>query len=96
MSEISAEEQRKYWRQDLETEVKFTILHPATRCGVIKNISEGGLCLLVDLQLEKGTIMRLNFDLQVEDEKVYIDAVTKVMWQEKQADKYLTGVKFIA
>jgi len=97
MSEENISERRRFERKEFTTEVKYTVLLPSANTGLTKNISEGGLCLLLNEQLDKGTILRVEFDLLGEEshEKTHIEAVVRIMWQEKQGDKFLTGVKFL-
>ncbi len=87
-------ERRRFERKELNTEVKYTVLFPSINKGITKNISEGGLCLLINEQLNKGTILRVEFALPGE-EASHIEAVVKVMWQRRQGDKFLTGVQFL-
>lgn len=52
------------------------------------------MCLLINEQLNKGTILRVEFIL-LGEEASHIEAVVKVMWQRRQGDKFLTGVQFL-
>jgi hypothetical protein len=96
MSEEKGIERRRFERKELNTELKYTILLPAFRKGITKNISQDGLCILIDQQLSKGSILRAEFDLlEDEGEKEHIEAMIKVMWQVRQGDKFLTGARFL-
>lgn len=89
-------ERRKYKRIDLVTEVKYAVLKPTlSQSGLIKNISEKGLCLLLDEKLNVGDILWLEFSLP-EEKPEYIKALAEVRWQKEEKDKFLTGVKFIS
>lgn len=87
-------EKRRHKRVDLSTNIRYTVLMSTPQYGLIKNISEGGLCLLLDKQLANGSILRVEFDLPGERQE-HIDALAKVVWQTAEEGKFLTGVKFI-
>lgn len=61
--------------------------------GLTQNISEGGLCLLVNKELSPGAILELKFELPEENSRA-IETRVKVIWQDKMETGYLTGVKF--
>ena len=88
------EERRKYVRVDLCTQVKFEILpmHSPLKAES-KNISAGGLCLLVDREIPPGTILHLKFYLP-DEEKTYVESLGRVVWQKKESEGYLTGIEF--
>ena len=72
-------ERRRFERKELNTEVKYTVLFPSINKGITKNISEGGLCLLINEQLNKGTILRVEFALPGE-EASHIEAVVCLLY----------------
>lgn len=61
--------------------------------GLTQNISEGGLCLIVNRELSPGAVLELKFELP-EEKSNPIETRVKVVWQEKIETGYLTGVKF--
>lgn len=88
-------ERRKYVRIDLCTQVEYEILpmqisHPR---GETRNISAGGLCLLVDKKMSPDTILHLKFHLPDKD-KTYVESLGRVVWQKKVDEGYLTGIEF--
>jgi len=85
------DERRGYQRKLLETKVKYTVLMPYCAVGATRDISEGGLCLLLDKGLNKGFVLRIEF----ETAEGKVNQLVKVMWQRKDGDKFLTGVKFL-
>lgn len=88
-------ERRKYKRIELITNVKYAVLVPKTfKEGLIQNISEGGLCLLLEEKLNVGDILHLEFQLPG-DTPEFIKTLGKVQWQSPKEDKFLVGVKFI-
>ena len=84
-------DRRGFQRKALETKVKYIVLMPYCALGSTKNISEGGLCLLLDRELKKGFVLRVEFDTN--DGK--LNQLVKVMWQRKEGNRFLTGVKFL-
>jgi hypothetical protein len=56
-----------------------------------QDISQTGMCLLLDNEVSPGMILKLNFDLPGQSTQP-IDTLAEVIWQ----DNYLTGVKFIS
>jgi hypothetical protein len=58
-----------------------------------QNISEGGLCLLVNKELSPGVVLELKFELPGKKSNP-IETRVKVVWQQKIEKGYLTGVKF--
>jgi len=87
-------ERRRRERTDLVTQVRYTIVMSASETGFIQNISEGGLCILVDKQLDKGMMLRLDFDLPGEKQE-HIEALARIVWQKPKEDKFLIGLEFL-
>ena len=88
------QERRRFERKQLDTEVRYAVLYPLFKKGITQDISEGGLCLLLGEQMNKGDILRIEFDLP--EEKVsHVEAIVRVMWQRKKEEKFLTGVEFL-
>lgn len=90
----SGHEQRRFERKELNTALKYAILYPSYKEGLTVNISQGGLCILISDRMNKGDILRVEFYLPGEEKNV-IEAVGRIVWQEQQADGYLTGVEFL-
>jgi len=66
---------------------------PAKDKGLTQNISDGGVCLIVNRELSPGAVLELKFELP--DKKSNpIETRVKVVWQKKIETGYLTGVKF--
>lgn len=98
MSEAEADgsaERRTAKRVALITNLTYTVIQPVSQSGLIKDISHGGLCLLLEQSLPAGTILSVEFDLSGEDGG-HIKALVKVMWQKQEDGKFVTGVKFFA
>jgi len=86
-------ERRRYFRKEVITGVSYRVIVPSIGEGVTKNISEGGLCLLLDKELPLGTILEIKFELPGE-EGCPIETFVRVVWQRKTENGFLTGVKF--
>ena len=91
----SGADRRQHRRVELATNLKYDIIPMAftAEAGAIKNISEGGLCLLLDKELPKGTVLHVEFNLPPENDR--IEAIVKVVWQQPIEGQFLTGVKFL-
>ena len=92
--EKESSERRSSRRIELITDLKYSVVMPSYQSGIIRDISEGGLCLLLPQDLPDGTILNVEFDLQG-DNPEHIKALVRVIWKKPQGDKFLTGVKFL-
>lgn len=96
----SFKERRKYLRLEASVEVKYTVIGKPGAIKVFsKNISAGGLCLLLDKQLAANTPLQLQ--IKIPDLKDPIPALARVVWQqsfESAGDDpkvyFRTGVEF--
>ncbi len=86
-------QKRKHTREEIVTEVNYKILKPAGDVGLTQNISEGGLCLLLNNELSPGTVLEVQFALPEEAAK-RVRSFVEVVWQSKTEKGFLTGVKF--
>jgi len=87
------EERRKYPRKEVVTNVSYRVVMPSGGEGLTMNISEGGLCLVLEKELPKGTILEIKFELPGNN-SVPIETYVKIIWQKKIDRGFLTGVKF--
>jgi c-di-GMP-binding flagellar brake protein YcgR len=87
-------QKRKHDREQVVTEVSYQILTPAGDMGLTQNISEGGLCLLLNNELSPGTVLQVQFTLPDEKAKK-VKSFVEVIWQSKTEKGFLTGVKFL-
>lgn len=90
----NSSERRASKRVVLITDVTYSVIMPSYQAGLIRDISEGGLCLLLAQELPEGTILNVEFDLHGEQSE-HIKALVRVVWRKSQGDKFLTGVKFL-
>jgi len=90
-----ADDRRVHRRVELVTDFKYDIIpmHFPNESGLVQNISEGGLCLLLDKQLPKGTVLHIEFSLPPDND--HIEALVKVVWQQPIEGQFITGVKFM-
>jgi len=84
-------ERRKYPRVDFIREASYQSSKTPESGVFTQDISQTGMCLLLDNEVYPGMVLKLNFDLPGQSSKP-IDTLAEVIWQ----DNYLTGVKFIS
>ena len=70
--------------------VRYKVLKPLTGIGITQDISEGGLCFLLNKGLSHGSVVELTIDNLNEDSNS-VKVVGEVVWQ----NGYLVGVKFL-
>lgn len=92
--EKTGAERRVFPRIEVNTSVTYTVVIPSYHTGSTRDISQGGLCLETKSKLEKGMIIRLEFDLPGEPPE-HVEALGRVMWQRTEGETLLTGVKFL-
>jgi hypothetical protein len=85
--------ERKHPREEMIIEVVYKVLSPLKDVGLTRNISYGGLCLLLDNEFRPGTILELKYRLPHEESRQIVTTV-EVVWQKKTEKGFLTGVKF--
>ena len=83
---------RKQHREEIIIDVFYKVLSPLKDVGLTRNISYGGLCLLLDIELRPGTILELKYRLPHEEARQIVTSV-EVVWQKKTEKGFLTGVK---
>ncbi len=83
---------RKHSREEMIIDVAYKVLSPLKAVGLTRNISYGGLCLLLDNELPPGTILELKYRLPHEESRQIVTSV-EVVWQKKTEKGFLTGVK---
>lgn len=94
------EERRKYVRLQTGVGVKYTIIgKPGEVRAFSKDISAGGLCLVLSDELTEQTPLQL--EIKIPDLKDAIAALARVIWQKKFTDPtdaskvcFHTGVEF--
>lgn len=88
-------ERRRYPRKEFVTKVNYFVITTPSGSGLIKNISEGGICMFVEKILLPSTILKLEFNLPEQNEAISIEAIGKVVWIKEVEGGYLVGVQFI-
>lgn len=86
-------ERRTYPRKTLVSSVSYKVMLPSGDKGLTQNISEGGICLMLNRALNPGTILELKFELP-EKGAGPVESLAKVVWQKRTDKGFLTGVKF--
>ena len=84
---------RKHSRQTIITSVDYKVLSPSGDVGMTQNVSEGGLCLVLNNELSPGTILEVKFEIPGDAPK-QVESFVEVIWQKKTNKGLLTGVKF--
>ncbi len=92
-NESNSKQKRKHSRKEVITAVSYKILTPSKDVGLTQNISDGGLCLLLNNELPLGTVLEVNFEIPGEASK-QVASFVEVVWQKKTDKGFLTGVKF--
>ncbi len=83
---------RRDTREEIIIDVIYKVLSPLKDLGLTRNISYGGLCLLLNDELRPGTILELKYRLPHEESRQIVTSV-EVVWQKKTDRGFLTGVK---
>lgn len=84
---------RRHHRTEIFIDVIYKVISPIKGVGLSRNISHGGLCLLLDNELPPGTILELKYRLPHEESRL-IETTVEVIWQRKTDQGYITGVKY--
>jgi hypothetical protein len=84
--------ERKHHRTEIFVDVIYKVVSPIKGVGLSRNISHGGLCLLLDNELPPGTILQLKYRLPHEESRL-IETTVEVIWQRRTENGYITGVK---
>lgn len=85
---------RKHRRDEIIIDVIYKVVSPLKDVGLTRNISNGGLCLLLNSELRPGTILELKYRLPHEESRQIVTNV-EVVWQKKTEKGFLTGVKTV-
>jgi c-di-GMP-binding flagellar brake protein YcgR len=84
---------RKHHRTEIFVDVIYKVVSPIKGVGLSRNISHGGLCLLLENELPPGTVLQLKYRLPHEESRL-IKTTVEVIWQRKTEKGYITGVKY--
>jgi len=94
--EKPVQERRQYARLNASVEVAYTVIGKPGEIKVFsKNISAGGLCIIMDKQMLVDTPLQL--EIKIPDLKDPIAALARVVWQRTTKDSagtLETGVEF--
>lgn len=89
------EEKRIHPRRKILTKISYRELVSSGEEGLIRDISDGGLCLLLNKKFSPGSILEVKYELRGKTSRP-TEAIVKIVWQKKTDTGWLTGVKFIA
>ena len=85
-------EKRTHPRKSLVTKVGYKV-RPQTKGETLsQDISEGGLCLILNRELPPGATLELKIDMPGQDTGP-IEALAEVVWQQKSEMGFLTGLR---
>lgn len=94
-------DRRSTKRVDKNIEAEYRVFSenlPETENGskktTTRNLSVGGICMIVKSKLEAGDVIRVNLDLKGSDKKV--NAFCEVEWCRREQDGWLAGISFIS
>ena len=85
MTDLGTTEFRKHLRVDARVTVSYL--------GPTKNMSAGGMCVMVDSPLAIGSEVQIEFALPGNGEPIRCDA--QVVWADKSRSKYEVGLVFL-
>ena len=87
-----SKEKRTCPRKTLVTKATYKVSVHSKGETLTQNISEGGLCLILNRKLSPGATLELKIDMPGKDAKP-IEILAKVVWQKKTEMGFLTGLK---
>jgi c-di-GMP-binding flagellar brake protein YcgR len=85
-------EKRTHPRKTLVTRVTYRVLMNSKGETLTQNISEGGLCLILNRELSPGVTLELKIEMPGKDAKP-IETIAQVVWQKKTEMGFVTGLK---
>jgi c-di-GMP-binding flagellar brake protein YcgR len=86
-------EKRRQARKTLVAKVTYRVLMNSKGETLTQNISEGGLCLILNRELALGSTLEVNIDMPGQDPKS-LEILAEVVWQKKTEMGFVTGIKF--
>lgn len=95
-------ERRRFIRLDARVKVEYRVVESEqTKINSFtKNVSQGGICLFLNISLTKGTLLDLK--LYLPEEKEPIQTVGKIVWIElfevgdkTSKEQYEAGIEFM-
>jgi hypothetical protein len=86
-------EKRSHPRKTLVTKVNYRITMHSKGETLTQNISERGLCLILDREISPGTVLELRLDFPGKESNP-LETRAEVVWQKKTAMGFVTGLKF--
>jgi len=89
----NSKDKRQHPRQEVYANMSYRELVPSGEEGTIKDMSDGGLCLILSREFPPGTVLEIKYDLPEEDGRTVMKFV-KVVWQNKMDEGFVTGVMF--
>ena len=96
------EDRRKFVRLSIGVEVSYSLLDgkDTKQSATTKDIAAGGICLLVDTQLKKGDVVKLEIVLPEFPPRIY--ATGRIVWvkpfsmEGEKKPRFDVGIEFLA
>jgi hypothetical protein len=88
-----SKEKRAHPRKNLVTKVNYRITMQSKGETLTQNISEKGLCLILDREIPPGVVLELRLDFPGKESNP-LETRAEVVWQKKTAMGFITGLKF--
>jgi PilZ domain len=84
-------ERRSHHRRMLVTKVSYRVLMHSKGETLTQNISQGGLCLILDKEFPAGAALGIKLDMPGRDSGP-IELLAQIVWQKKTEMGYITGL----
>lgn len=95
MSNDPDEDKRRHPRKKHIGVVDYSVMLSAQGTGIIKDISEGGLCVVLEKYMPEGTLLKLRFQLPDNPRSPAIETAGKIIWIKKAEGGYSAGIQFL-
>jgi hypothetical protein len=86
-------EKRSHPRKTLVTKVNYSITMHSKGETLTQNISEQGLCLILDREIPPGAVLEIKLDFPGKESNP-LETRAEVVWQKETEMGFLTGLKF--
>jgi len=90
-----SEDKRRHPRKRHIGVVDYSVMLSAQGTALIKDISEGGLCIILEKYMPEGTLLKLRFQLPDNPRSASIETAGKVIWVKKVDGGYSAGIQFL-
>lgn len=88
-------DKRLHPRKQHMTGLHYYVLASPQGAGIVRDVSEGGMCALLDKPLPEGTQLRVRFTIPDGIKESSIEMIGKVIRCTKADDGFITGIQFV-